>query len=76
MAGEPGADVPDLVSSCGATIGALPVAVAQAAGAARTMPHTLRAVELADESMTALGVLRGFDDDLAGQITATSNRIR
>ena len=93
-----------------ATIGALPVAVAQAAGAAvgylpglamrriadlhpgqaktdardaaiiaeaaRTMPHTLRSVELDDETLAELGVLCGFDDDLAGQITATSNRIR
>ena len=93
-----------------ATIGALPVAVAQAAGAAvgylpglamrriadlrpgqaktdardaaiiaeaaRSMPHTLRSVELDDETLAELGVLCGFDDDLAGQITATSNRIR
>lgn len=81
-----------------ATIGALPVAVAQAAGAiadlhpgqaktdardaaiiaeaARSMPHTLRSVELDDETLTELGVLCGFDDDLAGQITAISNRIR
>ena len=93
-----------------ATIGALPVAVARAAGAAvgylpglamrriadlhpgqaktdardaaiiaeaaRSMPHTLRSVELDDETLAELGVLCGFDDDLAGQITATSNRIR
>lgn len=93
-----------------ATIGALPVAVAQAAGAAvgylpglamrriadlhpgqaktdardaaiiaeaaRSMPHTLRSVELDDVTLAELGVLCGFDDDLAGQITATSNRIR
>ncbi|GAA3296762.1 IS110 family transposase [Arthrobacter citreus] len=93
-----------------ATIGALPVAVAQATGAAvgylpglamrriadlhpgqaktdardaaiiaeaaRSMPHTLRSVELDDETLAELGVLCGFDDDLAGQITATSNRIR
>ena len=89
-----------------ATIGALPVAVAQATGAAvgylpglamrriadlhpgqaktdardaaiiaeaaRSMPHTLRSVELDDETLAELGVLCGFDDDLAGQITATS----
>ena len=93
-----------------ATIGALPVAVAQAHGAAvgvsagvgdaqnrrsasgpgktdardaaiiaeaaRSMPHTLRSVELDDETLAELGVLWGFDDDLTGQITATSNRIR
>ena len=93
-----------------ATIGALPVAVAQAAGvlvgylpglamrriadlhpgeaktdardafiiaeAARTMPHTLRSVQLADEQLAELSMLCGFDDDLAKQATATSNRIR
>ncbi len=46
------------------------------AEAARSMPHTLPSVELDDETLTELGVLCGFDDDLAGQITATSNRIR
>jgi transposase len=93
-----------------ATIGALPVAVAQAAGvligylpglamrriadlhpgeaktdardafiiaeAARTMPHALRSVRLADEQLAELSMLCGFDDDLAKQATATSNRIR
>ncbi|MDE0547681.1 IS110 family transposase [Microbacterium sp. C7(2022)] len=93
-----------------ATIGALPVAVAQAAGAivgylpglamrriadlhpgeaktdardaaiiaetARTMPHTLRSVQVADEQVAELSMLCGFDDDLAGQITQVSNRIR
>ena len=93
-----------------ATIGALPVAVAQAAGtligylpglamrriadlhpgeaktdardafiiaeAARTMPHTLRSIQLADEQIAELTMLCGFDDDLAKQATATSNRIR
>ncbi|WP_455710342.1 IS110 family RNA-guided transposase, partial [Pseudarthrobacter oxydans] len=93
-----------------ATIGALPVAVAQAAGtlvgylpglamrriadlhpgeaktdardafiiadAARTMPHTLRSVQLADAQLAELTMLCGFDDDLAKQATATSNRIR
>src|SRR6476661_3628346 len=44
--------------------------------AARTMPHTLRALQLDDETIAELTVLSGFDDDLAGQITATSNRIR
>jgi transposase len=93
-----------------ATIGALPVAVAQAAGvtvgylpglamrriadphpgeaktdardafmiaeAARTMPHTLRSIQIADEQLAELTMLCGFDDDLAKQSTATSNRIR
>lgn len=93
-----------------ATIGALPVAVAQAAGvtvgylpglamrriadlhpgeaktdardaaiiaeAARTMPHTLRSIQVADEQVAELSMLCGFDDDLAKQVTATSNRLR
>lgn len=93
-----------------ATIGALPVAVAQAAGipvaylpglamrriadlhpgeaksdpkdafiiasAARTMPHTLRTVEVPEAQVAELSMLCGFDDDLAKQATATSNRIR
>ena len=93
-----------------ATIGALPVAVAQAAGAlvgylpglamrriadlhpgeaktdardaaiiaetARTMPHTLRSIQVADEQVAELSMLCGFDDDLAGQIVQVSNRIR
>lgn len=93
-----------------ATIGALPVAVAQASGvtvgylpglamrriadlhpgeaktdardahiiaeAARSMPHTLRSIEVADEQVAELSMLCGFDDDLAKQVTATSNRLR
>lgn len=94
-----------------ATIGALPVAVAEAtagvqvaylpglamrriadlhpgaaktdardaaiiAEAARTMPHTLRSIRADEEQITELAVLAGFDDDLAAQITATSNRLR
>ena len=46
------------------------------AAAARSMPHTLRVLKLDDETIAELTVLSGFDDDLAGQITATSNRIR
>lgn len=46
------------------------------AEAARTMPHTLRSIALDDETLAELGVLCGFDDDLAAQITPTSNRIR
>lgn len=93
-----------------ATIGALPIAVAQAenvlvgylpglamrriadlhageaktdardaaiiAQAARTLPHALRSIQLADEQVAELSMLCGFDDDLVGQATATSNRIR
>lgn len=93
-----------------ATIGALPVAVAQAAGvtvaylpglamrriadlhpgeaktdardaaiiaeAARTMPHTLRGIRVSDENVAELSMLCGYDDDLAKQATATSNRVR
>ncbi|MFQ6226530.1 IS110 family transposase [Nocardia sp. NPDC002869] len=46
------------------------------ADAARTMPHALRRVDTGDEALTELGVLVGFDDDLAGEATRTSNRIR
>ena len=46
------------------------------ADAARTMPHTLRSVQLADTQLAELSMLCGFDDDLAKQATATSNRIR
>lgn len=93
-----------------ATIGALPVAVAQAAGAlvgylpglamrriadlhpgeaktdardtaiiaetARTMPHTLRSIQVTDEQVAELSMLCGFDDDLAAQITQVGNRVR
>ncbi len=93
-----------------ATIGALPVAVASAAGhqvaylpglamrriadlypgraktdardafviadAARSLPHTLRPVDVGDEALAQLEVLVGFDDDLAGEATRISNRIR
>ncbi|REG48563.1 transposase IS116/IS110/IS902 family protein [Paraburkholderia sp. BL6669N2] len=46
------------------------------AEAARSMPHTLRSLRLADEQLAELTMLCGFDDDLAAQITQTSNRIR
>jgi transposase len=93
-----------------ATIGALPVAVARAAGhqvaylpglamrriadlypgraktdardafviadAARSLPHTLRPVDIGDEALAELDVLVGFDDDLAGEATRIANRIR
>ncbi len=93
-----------------ATIGALPIAVAQSeqvlvgylpglamrriadlhageaktdardaaiiAQAARTLPHALRSLQLADDQVAELSMLCGFDDDVVGQITATNNRIR
>ena len=46
------------------------------ADAARTMPHTLRSLQVSDEDEATLGMLTGFDLDLARQITQTSNRIR
>ncbi|MET5021577.1 transposase, partial [Burkholderia pseudomallei] len=46
------------------------------AEAARSMPHTLRSLRLADEPLAELTMLCAFDDDLAAQITQTSNRIR
>ncbi|WP_410598082.1 IS110 family transposase [Amycolatopsis sp. lyj-23] len=93
-----------------ATVGALPVTVARAAGhqvaylpglamrriadlypgraktdardafviadAARSLPHTLRPVDVGDDTLAELEVLVGFDDDLAGEATRISNRIR
>ncbi|MGW4331092.1 IS110 family transposase [Nocardia sp. NPDC004573] len=38
--------------------------------------HTLRRVDIGDYTLTELGVLAGFDDDLAEEATRTSNRIR
>ena len=46
------------------------------AGAARTMPHTLRAVSASDENAAALSMLTGFDLDLARQVNQSANRIR
>jgi transposase len=46
------------------------------ADAARTMPHTLRALATTDETIAELDMLAGFDDDLAGEVTRTSNRLR
>lgn len=46
------------------------------AQAARTMPHTLRAINGSDEDAAALSMLTGFDLDLARQVNQTSNRIR
>jgi transposase len=44
--------------------------------AARTMPHTVRSLELTDEITAELTVLVGFEQDLAAEATHTSNRIR
>ncbi|MDQ0945989.1 transposase [Streptomyces sp. V1I1] len=46
------------------------------ADAARVMPHTLRSVELEDETVAELEMIVGFDDDLAGEATRVSNRLR
>ena len=46
------------------------------ADAARTLPHTLRRLGAGDEALAELGVLVGFDDDLAVETTRISNRIR
>lgn len=46
------------------------------ADAARTMPHTLRRVGPDDETLAALTVLAGYDQDLAAQATRLTNRLR
>src|SRR3954468_7785726 len=46
------------------------------ADAARTLPHTLRPVDVGDNVLAELEVLVGFDDDLAGEATRLGNRIR
>lgn len=46
------------------------------ADAARTMPHTLRRVGTDEDTLAGLTVLAGYDDDLAGQCTRLSNRLR
>lgn len=46
------------------------------ADAARTMPHLLRRVDLGSSALADLGVLVGYDDDLAQEATRLSNRIR
>lgn len=45
------------------------------ADAARTMPHTLRRVGTDDETLAELGVLAGYDDDLAAESTRLTNRL-
>lgn len=46
------------------------------AEAARSMPHTLRRVGTDNETLAELSVLAGYDDDLAGQSTRLTNRLR
>ena len=46
------------------------------AGAARSMPHTLRAINASDEEAAALSMLTGFDLDLARQVNQSANRVR
>lgn len=46
------------------------------ADAARTLPHTLRRVDVGEETLAELQVLVGFDDDQAAEATRLANRIR
>ncbi len=46
------------------------------AEAARSMPHALRRVDVGEEALADLEVIVGFDDDLAGEVTRITNRIR
>lgn len=46
------------------------------ADAARSLPHTLRHVDLDDDTLTGLSVLVGYDDDLAAESTRLANRLR
>ncbi|AIU31380.1 Transposase-like protein [Corynebacterium ulcerans] len=46
------------------------------ADTARTMLHTLRAVDRNSEVLSALKMLSGFDDDIARDCTRTINRLR
>jgi transposase len=46
------------------------------AAAARTMPHTIRALAPVDAHVADLRLLCGFDDDLGQQVTALTNRMR
>lgn len=43
---------------------------------ARSMPHALRTLRLADDALAELMLLCGFDDDLVAQITPVSDRLR
>jgi hypothetical protein len=42
----------------------------------KALPNASRAIQLVDEQVAELSMLCGFDDDVLGQIVATSNRIR
>ncbi|MCQ8774390.1 IS110 family transposase [Streptomyces telluris] len=46
------------------------------ADAARVMPRTLRSVDLEEDTIAELEMIVGFDDDLAGEATRISNRLR
>jgi transposase len=46
------------------------------AHAARTVPHTLRRLDVPSEAQVDLAMLLGYDDDLAAQVTAAINRLR
>lgn len=43
---------------------------------ARTMPHRLRGVTVAEEQIAELSMLCGFNDNLAAQLTQVRNRLR
>jgi len=45
------------------------------ADAARTLPHALRRVGSDEETLSALGVLAGYDADLAAEATRLTNRL-
>lgn len=45
------------------------------ADAARTLPHALRRVGNDEEALSALGVLAGYDADLAAEATRLTNRL-
>lgn len=45
------------------------------ANTARSMPHTLRAIDKESEVLAALKVLAGFDEDLTHECTRTINRL-
>ena len=46
------------------------------ADTARTMPHTLRAVDRNSEVLSTLKMLSSFDDDISRDCTTTVNRLR
>ncbi|QCX82675.1 Transposase (plasmid) [Streptomyces sp. YIM 121038] len=46
------------------------------ADAARTMSHALHPIELANEAVTELHIIVGFDDGLVGEATRVTNRLR